>query len=284
MAISAVYGLPGKGKSIFAIYYGIHLANYYESNLVCNFILNPNKLAKYCQLMNYKWLLSNIHRVFYINSLDNAEDLFALPDSVIVFDEASISLPARGHASTSKKLLADLCQVRKQRQHLIYICQSDRQVEIALKLLAEDIFYAKGTTIFSKKLKNDKLMFKTVHRFLPENYEVWMGDPKIRRNPIKTKILCNKTWSGFLTAADLYLFDIYNSFQRLDVSSSSTASKVSGLHYVFKPGIDDFISDENFYPHITGHNPYKCHKLSFLSAFFLRSLKLPRLQLSLIPG
>ncbi len=140
MGISAIYGKPGKGKSHFATFYGIYLANFYEKKLVSNFFFDEERLALYCKLMGYRWLLDNLGTgiVFYIDCDKALSDILSIKDSIVLLDEAAIFLPARGSANnTPKQVIKDLVQVRHDSQYLIYLCQNETQVDSFLRNLTE---------------------------------------------------------------------------------------------------------------------------------------------------
>lgn len=270
MGIAAVYGKPGKGKSSFATYYGLYLANRYRKCLVSNFLFNPIKVAHYCKLMGFSWLLENIDKgiIHFIPSDSDLTSILSIPDSVVLLDEAAIWLPARGSTqNTPKELLKDLCQIRHESQYLLYIAQSETQVDSALRNLCEIVYWCNGTSVWCDKLRNEKLLFKTIHQFTTDCYQQYMSDPKLRKNPIKTKILATKTWSGFLTASDKFVFELYDSFNRVEAESQRVDTfKGSLLRYVF-PDTQVFPpsnSEKKKFPVIKGRNPFKSHKFSGL--------------------
>ena len=232
MGISAIFGLPGRGKSLFSTYFGLTLSEKYKRKLVTNFPLKLEPLADYCRYMGLKWVSENLSNdlIYYIRTDKNVAHIMAVKNSIILFDEAGVYLPARGATyNTPRELLDGLCQVRHDGQHLIYIAQSDKQVDIAIRNLTEDVFQCDGIIQFSQALGNDELVWKNVYRFNPDGYAVYLGDPKVRKNPLKCRILANKTWQGPLSCLDSFSFTIYDSFKRL--SEQSISDEVSDLYY-----------------------------------------------------
>lgn len=147
MGISAIFGLPGRGKSLFSTYFGLLLCEKYKRKLVTNFPLKLKSLADYCRYMGLRWVSQNLtnNLIYYIPVDRNVAHIMAVKNSIIIFDEAGVYLPARGATyNTHRELLDGLCQVRHDAQHLIYIAQSDKQVDIAIRNLTEDIFYCDG--------------------------------------------------------------------------------------------------------------------------------------------
>lgn len=222
MPISAIYGLPGKGKSLFATFYAFHMAEKYHKSVVSNYWFAPSKLAFYCKVMNYKWLCENLDKgiIHYISAEKSLADMLYVRDSIVLLDEAGIWIPAKGRmdgeGSIPKKLLAGLCQSRKRSQYLIYICQSPAQVDASIRELTEEVFYANGISVWSEELRNQKLFYKACHMFVPENFVQWSRDPKLKKNPLKTRILATKSWAGAVSASDRISFDIFDSFTELD--------------------------------------------------------------------
>jgi len=261
MGISAIYGKPGKGKSHFATFYGIYLANLYEKKLVSNFFFDPDKLALYCKLMGYSWLAENLNNgiIYYIDCEKSLSDILSIKDSIVLLDEAAIFLPSRGSShSTPKQVIKDLVQVRHDSQYLIYLCQNETQVDSFLRNLTEEIFHCNGQSKWCKKLRNQRLFWKTVHLFPPDHYAQWIADPKLRKNPFKTRILATKSWTGMLTVSDLLLFQVYDSFNRLE-NQHLQLGRGDKLSYQVLPG--------QKFPYIVGNNPYKFHRLSWLISF-----------------
>jgi hypothetical protein len=285
MGISAIYGLPGRGKSLFSTFYGFYLAEKYEKQLVSNFFFQPEKVAQYCKLMNYQWLLNNLDKgiIHYISCEDSLSEILSIKDSIILLDEAAIYLPARGSThNTPKQLMKDLCQVRHDSQYLIYICQNEKQVDSFLRNLTEEIFHCNGISVWDKKLRNQKLIYKITHLFTVDKYEQWLADPKLRKNPLKTKVLATKSWTGVLTTADMFLFSLYDSFNRLE---DQTLELNQGELGYIKP-------DDAKFPVIAGQHNYRCHRFSWLIALLFTKLPdnfLPRIlkwdkQLARIPN
>lgn len=273
MGISAIYGKPGKGKSHFATFYGIYLANFYEKKLVSNFFFDEERLALYCKLMGYRWLLDNLGKgiVFYIDCDKALSDILSIKDSIVLLDEAAIFLPARGSANnTPKQVIKDLVQVRHDSQYLIYLCQNENQVDSFLRNLTEEIFHCNGQSKWSRKLRNQELFWKTVHLFPPDHYAQWIADPKLRKNPIKTRLLATKSWTGMLTAADMLLFQVYDSFNRLEAQHLALGLGFHRLSYQVLP--------QNKFPCIVGKTPYGFHRLSWLVAFLF-----PRIPDAVLP-
>lgn len=303
MGISAVYGLPGKGKTSFQVFYGLHLAEKYHKKLVSNFAFNPIGLARYCKLMNYQWLFNNLEKgiIFYISCDDALEDIMSIKDSVILLDEGAIYLPSRGSTySTPKKLLKDFCQVRHDSQYLIYSAQNEKQVDVALRNLTEEIFWCNGTSVWDDKLRNERLISKTVRRFTVDTFEQFMSDAKLRKNPLKCKLLANKSWTGLLSCSDKYVFSLYSSFARLEGQQLIIRNEYEYLSYKLRDfakavpvsaskllmyanaggSLDELLnlpSEEDNkvskgFPCIKGKNPLKLHRYSKLVSILFKKL------------
>jgi Zonular occludens toxin (Zot) len=251
MSVSCVYGLPGAGKSHFSLFYGLSLCEKFGKTLVTNYLLDLDKISHYCYLMGYFDFLNRLGKegIVYISADTHAGDFLSVRNSVIVLDEAGIYFPARGFKDTPKKLLADLCQVRHDASMLLCIAQAEKQIDIQIRNLSWEVFQCRGLSVYDKKLNNQKLIFKNIYRFDKDRYEVYMNDPKIRKNPLKSRLCSNKTWQGPLTCADLYLFSCFDSFGRLDQNQAHdddydrVLALSTGKQYYFNWGkYDDFLS------------------------------------------
>jgi Zonular occludens toxin (Zot) len=235
MPISGIYGLPGKGKTQFSLEIGIQLAEEYQYKLITNFPINPIYLARYLQLKRYNFLLTNIHKQFIYCPIMTQKDLtFCLDEykeSIIIFDELHIILPARSHNQTNRDVISAFSQCRHQKQHIFYVCQNHLQIDSFIRNIADDFYHCNGMTKFNLKLKMDKLIIKNVTSFTPESYEIFLKDPKIKRNPIKCKLLGKKQWQRILNKFDILLFKMYNSFEKVEtiLKSDESLSKIIKL-------------------------------------------------------
>jgi hypothetical protein len=54
MPVTGIYGLPGRGKSLWMLQWGLKLANKYQLRVVTNFQLDPIQLAYYLKINNFK--------------------------------------------------------------------------------------------------------------------------------------------------------------------------------------------------------------------------------------
>lgn len=245
MPASMIFGKMGSNKTHFATFYAIFLANKLHKRIVLNYLLHPDNLMKYCSKMRYEWLveaLSKRQPVVYYCDIENGglDYLLSIEDSVIAFDEVALYVPSRGSGSVTTKTSRfhkDLTQIRHRHNYLIVIAQNHQQIDSSIKNLAEETFHCAGLTFYDEKLKSQKLWFKIVNRFVPDNYEVWVGNPRLRRNPIKTKIMSNKSFSGILTLADIDLFSVYQSFGLVHEISISQAFLNSKVTYYKEPNL-----------------------------------------------
>ena len=140
-----------------------------------------------------------------------------IPESVVLLDEAGILLNSREFANTSKQLLADLAQSRKDGCDLLWCAQFDEQVDRQLRMLTQFWIHCESLSVFDKKMRRPKLVYKTIYWFRSCDYQEWKNNSRVRGNPIKTRFaFATQTESGFLSESDKQLFKIYDSFKRLD--------------------------------------------------------------------
>lgn len=248
MPVSAVYGLPGKGKSLFICQYALSISNKYKKPIVTNFQFSPNWLAYLSKMMLLDWVLANLDSgiIYYINPNFGFQDMLVVPDSIVVIDEVALYAP-RKDGGTPRAIRDALSMSRKLSQYILFSCQYPGQIDEGLKDYVDDVFYCNGTTVWSEKLRNEALIMKNCKRFTQENFKVWFGDPKLKRNPVKTRILSNKTWQGILNCIDAVTFNAYASF--VDFRKMSTTL----------PLIDASVGD---YPYCFLQNSRK-HRLDY---------------------
>jgi hypothetical protein len=96
MSFTAIYGLPGKGKSLLMLQHGLRIAEKYRLRLVTNFNLDPACLAYYCKLNNFTWLWENIPKgiIYYVSANKNFAQFLQIPNSVILLDEMGLYAPS----------------------------------------------------------------------------------------------------------------------------------------------------------------------------------------------
>lgn len=193
--------------------HGVFLANKYQKKLVSNFAFSPYALAELARIMGCYWFLDNMGNgiVSYIDSNSAFEDILCVPDSVVLIDEVALYAPRRA-GGTPQTIRNALAMSGKLSQFIILSCQFPSQIDEGLKEYVDDIFYANGLFKWDSTIRNYKLFYKNVKAFSNENFRVWFADPKLRRNPLKTRLLSFKQWAGPLNCVDAVAFDAYNSF------------------------------------------------------------------------
>jgi hypothetical protein len=231
MPFTAIYGLPGRGKSLLMLQYGLHLAEKYQLRLVTNFCLDPLNLAYYCKINNYLWLWKNLPKgiIYYVSANKNFAQFLQIKQAVILLDEMGLYAPSAQHWTLPAEAFNAVANNRKRAQHIIYAAQYPSQVHSSIHQVCSDIIYAEGVAIWDEKLKNDRLLFKDVHLFGPSEFEVWFRDPKIRKNPIKVWVLARKQWKGVINAVDAQTFRCFDSFGLLEEQDLHT-SKFAGAN------------------------------------------------------
>jgi len=241
MSFTAIYGLPGKGKSLLMLQHGLRIAEKYRLRLVTNFNLDPACLAYYCKLNNYSWLWENIPKgiIYYVSANKNFAQFLQIPNSVILLDEMGLYAPSAQSWTLPPEAFNAVANNRKNCQHIVFAAQYPSQVHSAVQQICSEILYAEGTTIWDDKLRNKKLLFKDCHLFGPSEFEVWYRDPKIRKNPVKVWVLATKHWKGIISSMDAHTFRVYNSFGLLEREDSNVnLSETFG----YKPYLVDSVS------------------------------------------
>jgi len=237
--IITVYGKPGSSKSHFSIYYSLYLANKLKKkNLVTNFPVHPDYLLEYCRYMGYEWLSRNLI-CRYISLEDGGINyLLSFPNSVVIYDESALYSTARGSAASTTRnsnFLKYLTQVRHMKSILLCVSQNPEQIDSAIKNLAEEIIYCSGLSRHDSQLECKKMVWRYVYFFTPENFQIWYSNPKLRKNPVKSKMLSIKIFSGFMRICDTAIFNIYSSFDLIhdikDIDLPGSSIKYCQYHH-----------------------------------------------------
>ncbi|TAG96157.1 MAG: hypothetical protein EAZ09_06770 [Oscillatoriales cyanobacterium] len=244
MPFTAIYGLPGRGKSLLMLQHGLRIAEKYRLRLVTNFCLDPLSLAYYCKINNLSWLFENIPKgiVYYVSANKNFAQFLQIKNAVILLDEMGLYAPSAQSWTLPPEAFNAVANNRKRAQHIIYAAQYPSQVHSSIHQICSEILYAEGMAIWDNELRNDRLLFKDVHLFGPSEFEVWFRDPKIRKNPIKVWVLATKHWKGIINAIDAQTFKVYDSFGLLEEQDLSTSKFVSRLDFGYYPYIIDSAS------------------------------------------
>jgi hypothetical protein len=239
MPFTAIYGLPGRGKSLLMLQRALILAEKYQLRVVSNFRLDPIQLAYYCKINNYKWLMENIPKgvIYYVSANRNFAQFLQIQDAVIILDEMGLYAPSCQSWTLPAEAFNAVANNRKRLQHIIYAAQYPSQVHSSIHDICSEILYAEGVAIWCDKLRNDRLLFKDVHQFKPAEFQVWFRDPKVRKNPIKSIVLAEKHWKGVISCMDAQTFRVYDSFSLLEKQDDAIIADDSS--YCYKPFIVD---------------------------------------------
>jgi hypothetical protein len=219
MAIYIITGATGSGKSLKQIEYGLKQANTKRKAIVTNFEINRAALIRYAAHTKQYWLahIADRHMIANIDANTSLAELLTFPNSVVLLDEAGIFLSVMEYQKAPKKLLYDACQSRKDGIDIVAAAQFDEQIHKQFRMLAHYIIHADGVSQFDKKTKRPKLVWKTYFHFTAKAYAHWQGS-RDETSYLKTRLKHSIfTEHGFLTKADRMLFEIFNSFSRLDV-------------------------------------------------------------------
>ncbi len=196
--------------------------------------------------------------IIQIPSPEKIEALL-IPESVVLLDEAGVLLNSREFAKTSKQLLADLAQSRKDGCDLIWCAQFEEQVDRQLRFLTQFWIHCDSISVYEKKLRRPSLKFKRIYWFRASDYMDWLRNPRARGSHFKTKFVFSTMYEGgFLTKADRQLFKIYDSFKRLDKEYDG-ARIVSMFQCVLPSGYFLRLKSSEEYPGSPKLLPYAYH-------------------------
>lgn len=222
MTITGICGEIGSGKSLYQLAYALEQCNQKHKKLVCNFPVNIHalKVYAYAAKMPYLIWMADNNQVACIPSLNSLTELFIYPNSIVCLDEAGIFLNSREFSKTPKALLSDMAQSRKAGIDLVYASQFDDQVDRQFRLLTQYFVHCDALTKYDKVSRRPKLYWKYYSHFKASAYWHWVNDTKARCSAIRTHIAAFQTTWGPLTEADKLLFNVFDSFSRLDSHGS----------------------------------------------------------------
>lgn len=225
MTITGLSGAIGSGKSLKQLAYGLEQCNMKKRQLVTNFSLNYRELRKYAKLKKLGWVAYMVDRglITVVDAANNLGEIMSRPNSIVLLDEAGIFLNSREFSKTPKRLLADLCQSRKDGCDLIWASQFDEQVDRQFRLLTQYWIHCSGWSKWDKQLNRPRLWIKNYHFFRACDFERWNTSTKAKSSYLKTRFAFafhTETW--FLDKADRQLFKCFDSFARLDKQAANT--------------------------------------------------------------
>jgi len=224
--------------------HGLEIAEKYQLRIVTNFCLDPLNLAYYCKINNYKWLWENIPKgiVYYVSANKNFAQFLQIKSAVILLDEMGLYAPSAQSWTLPPEAFNAVANNRKRAQHIVYCAQYPSQVHSSIHQICSNILYAEGMAVWDDKLKNERLIFKDVHLFLPAEFEVWFRDPKTRKNPVKVWVLALKHWKGIINALDAQTFRVYDSFGLLEEQDLEASKFANVSDFGYAPYIIDSAS------------------------------------------
>lgn len=287
--IIGLAGAIGTGKSFTQLKQALQYAEDREKQLVFNFEINIKELHKYASMprhadsfISYFFYQVKYAIAFYkeqtgmkakfpkstprmpwikklceeggIAQIPAPKYLEALliPESVVCLDEAGILLNSREFAKTSKELLADLAQSRKDGCDLFWAAQFDEQVDRQLRLLTQYWIHCDSVAVYDKILRRPRLFWKKIYWFRAADYMYWQQNARDRGSHLKARFAYSfKYEGGLLSPADKQLFNVFNSFSRLDKSYGGakirlrSCCRLPRLYYLqkmenYKPFFDPF--------------------------------------------
>lgn len=267
--IIGLAGAIGSGKSFTQLKQALQYAEERHKQIVFNFEINLKELYRYANmpkeydsyLSTFIYELGNlITYILYILKfkiqypvkkksrlpwiaylcthggiiqMPNPEELEALliPESVVCLDEAGILLNSREFAKTSKQLLADLAQSRKDGCDLFWAAQFEEQVDKQLRLLTQYWIHCDSLAVYDKELRRPKLFWKRVYWFRAADYFRYLHNPMDYGSHFKARFAYAFMYEGgLLSPSDKQLFNVFNSFSRLDIKYLKISPPIKTLH------------------------------------------------------
>jgi hypothetical protein len=193
--LQLIVGEFGSGKSLLLWERGLAIAEKYRKSVVANFDFDKKALLEYCKLKKYKWIpeLVRYHRIHTIPIQESSQLPLLLErrDTVVLLDEAGIFLHAQYWKSVPRGFNAALVQCRKDGIFFLIACHFLDQVDKQIRENAQYFIECRGMSVYDKNLKNDRLLFRWRHEFLPARYHYWLSMPQAQSNPLRTFLMSN---------------------------------------------------------------------------------------------
>lgn len=233
MTILGISGSIGSGKSFTQIRTALEYCERKKKRLVTNFEINPSAVYDYAKIRGYSYVQTMILRDRYTYIINPSRlvgrgvrepcvDALLIPESVVALDECGIYLNSRNFAKTSFELLADLCQSRKTGTDIVWAAQFNDQVDRQFRMLTQYWVHCNSVSAWDKKMRRPRLVYKKIYWFKDEDYNFWIQNIKDRTSHFRTRFAYAFLYEGgFLSKSDRLVFDMFNSFDRLDIRESS---------------------------------------------------------------
>lgn len=227
-----VTGAIGSGKSFTQLKQALQYCEKKRKTLVLNFEINERELYEYAVMAKLEhvqsmvlksqvsWII-NPKKKYKGEVRPNLEALF-IPNSVICLDEAGIFVNSREFARTSMDLLSELCQSRKSGVDMFWAAQFDEQVDRQFRLLTQYWVQCNSVAVYDKLMRRPKLVYKRIYWFTAADYFAWSQNIRDRGSHFKTRFAYACDYEGGrLTKADKRLFNVFDSFARLDYKATT---------------------------------------------------------------
>ena len=273
MNLIGITGAFGSGKSLFALEYGLSLANKYKKKLVVNFDVDDKYIRLYCKRMGFNWFLK-CGRIVRIFIYDDLMSLWRIPhrgghslntDSVTIFDEGGVSINSRSWSSVPKDFNRYLFQIRKLNVHMLLIFQFQDQIDKQMRQVVQRWIICKSSSLYDLRLKKPRIFSRLVLWYDADRFDRLQGNSQARSN-----IVMPFFWAESWEVSLFFLYYIFASLirilkpsylSRIDlIFKCFDSGKLVGIpepvyalsHFVLDQSSDSLILD-----HLASYNPRK---------------------------
>lgn len=194
--LNLIIGEFGSGKSLRLLEIGLETCERYRKGLTTNFPINKQELKKYCYIKGYKWCLQLIkyEKIKFVSITNSSQlpKILERRNTVVLIDEAGIFLNSRSWLSVPKDFLAALVQIRHDGIFIFFAAHFIEQVDKQVRETCQRVIICKASTKYSKKLQNDRIIFRWWHEFKPASFYRWLENPQNQTNFLRTWFLASK--------------------------------------------------------------------------------------------
>lgn len=239
--ITAVIGLPGAGKSFYALKIALrHIEDLQLKHLITNFDIDETKLYEYCSLAGYTYILSRIPRNFLIvRECSNIGRWLVDGDSLYILDESGIYLNSREFSAGGQErrdFLQCVSKIRHKNRLLFWVAQYYEQVDRVLRDLTASVLHCDSQTKYSKEIRNLVIHLQKAFLYDAVGWKLYCSKVDGKKKGFKALFQQNQlalqSWIAPLSDGDKVIFEIYSSFGDSDFAESEGCRVINPVRKV----------------------------------------------------
>lgn len=181
----AIIGSYGSGKSLHLMELSICLAERHKRALCYsdNMDTNAIQIRKWAALNNCPWVAKCAKITTF--SHRNAHEIIGMTDTVIVVDEAGITLNARNWQKVGQDLLGYLFQIRHYNSQILLAFHYLEQIDKAFRETCECFLLCRGATVPAPTPPHRRMISRGIFRFNQTKFRRIAENPQALDNLFK---------------------------------------------------------------------------------------------------